>query len=324
MGEISYRALEPGEDEFIEYAEDIYERSWGRTEYMPDEEQISEWVDREYFDVFMAFEAEDPVGSAVISYGEVGEFLYDGVKPGCQGEGVGEGLFKARRKAAETYGCEKLFTAATANHTGSQKIYERNGFEPTGILIETGKNGFEEDHDTVVLMTNFLEDGRPKTINVPDNYRFFVENRLEEFSNIGERSYNKLGHRDKKAYKTKSENKFIVDFINDGLDVFGKTEDLESVLQEIGEHSADSKLVNVDLSDGKSAEAIKSLESRGFRPCGYFPHWIGGKKDYFLVQDVPRDSTEAVLTDNSLQIAEELGLVQDKEKKDGDWAAILG
>lgn len=324
MADIEYHALEPEDDSLFESAENIYANSWGRTDFMPGENQISEWVNDTNQDVFMAFEDGEPVGVAVISYGEVGEFCYNAVKPEHQSKGIGTKLVKARKKAAKSYGCKKLISSVTANHSGAQKIYEREGFSPAGIRVETGKEGFQEQNeDTGVYMVDYLESGGPKNINISKGWREFVENRLSEFSQISSRSYEGLDSRDKKAVKNNSGDDFVIDFMQES--VFNPGESLEEILNEIESYPSDSRSVNVDLSDRKSAEVIRSLEKSGFQPCGFLPHWLGrDKKDYLVLQDTPNYSTEAVLTNSSLEVAEELDLVQEKEKRDGDWITLLG
>ncbi len=100
------------------------------------------------------------------------------VHPDCRGRGLMEQLRRRLEDVAAGLGLEGLYGHPVTAHTYSQRLYDRRGHTPTGLLLGAGEvsvTGFYE-HRLECLLTyfHFLQPPAPRTWRVPSRWQPLV------------------------------------------------------------------------------------------------------------------------------------------------------
>lgn len=232
----------------------------------------------------------------------------------CRGKGVAGHLLSHLCREAEQKGVQGAFSVPVAFHPFSQKLLNKQGFIPVGMILHylPAKNAWEyADHDRrmdmFVAAKMFYDPGR-KTVYVPEKHRAFISGLYRKL-NIDHICVTDA-EMDKAApaanqysvsydYDLRTA-EFLIDHVAGGFE-----EDLKSTMADFEKKGIELVKVYLNMSDPSAIEAYGILERNGYYFSGIFPGCENG--EYMMLghlmgipmlwdRIVPVDNYQEVLT----------------------------
>lgn len=197
----------------------------------------------------------------------------------CRGHNVAGRLVEQLCKDAKESGVPGAYAVPVAFHPFSQKIFNRQGFTPVGMILHylPAKNAWdyaEGDRrmDMFVCAKMFHDPGK-KTIYVPDKHREFISGIYKNLhvecdcrtiassdAVTGESQYSVSQDQNLKMAE------FLIDHISDGFE-----EDLEQTMDDFRRNGMELAKVYLNISDPSAIRAYEILEQNGYYFGGILP-----------------------------------------------------
>lgn len=211
-------------------------------------------------------------------------------KPFCRGRNVAGRMVEHLCEEAKSAGVQGAFAVPVAFHPYSQKIFDRQRFIPTGMILHylPAKNAWDyADGDRrmdMFVCARMFRDPGSKTVYVPEKHRAFISGLYQNLG-IGHTCLTSADASAGASADAGTENRycvnydrnlltaeFLIDHISEGFE-----EDLNDTMQDFRRNKMELIKVYLNISDPSAVKAYEILENNGYFFTGILPGCTAGE-----------------------------------------------